>query len=120
MNTPYQSPQSNNAVSSNGSISNKRLKSISPLKAGVVMGVLYAILILFMMLLFTPLFLTGMFSGNQNIGIPASLGAGIGILIVAPIMYGVFGFIGGVVCAWVYNLVAKITGGLTVTVEDVV
>lgn len=34
------------------------------------------------------------------------------IAIVFPVVYGVFGFIGGVLAAVVYNLVAKMTGGI--------
>jgi hypothetical protein len=114
MNTPYDTPTQNTTPST----SNKRLKSVSPLKAGIVLGTLYAVLTLFMMLIFVPFVLIGAVSSSDSLGIPGTIGTGIGLLIFAPVLYGIMGFIGGVICAAVYNLIAKITGGLVVTVED--
>lgn len=117
MDAPYQTPQQSSDVRSFGSSSKKRLKSISPLKAGIVLGALYVLMTLVMLLIFAPFFLLGV--STSNVGFPESIGTGIGVLIIAPVMYGIVGFIGGVICAWIYNFVAKLTGGLVVTVEDV-
>jgi hypothetical protein len=48
------------------------------------------------------------------------LGAGMGIfsLIAFPIFYGVAGFIGGAILAFLYNLVASKIGGLEIELED--
>ena len=40
------------------------------------------------------------------------------MLIFAPILYGVIGFIGGAISALIYNFIAKLTGGLEFTLED--
>lgn len=40
-------------------------------------------------------------------------------VIFLPIIYAVVGFIGGVIAAFIYNLVAKWTGGVEFTTEDV-
>jgi hypothetical protein len=40
-------------------------------------------------------------------------------LIFLPIIYGVVGFIGGVIAALIYNLVAKGIGGIEFTTEEV-
>jgi len=42
----------------------------------------------------------------------------VGLLIV-PILYGVLGFIGGIISALIYNLVASWTGGIEVTMTHV-
>jgi hypothetical protein len=39
-------------------------------------------------------------------------------LIFLPIIYAVIGFIGGVITALIYNLVAKWTGGIEFTTEE--
>lgn len=49
---------------------------------------------------------------------PAGLGAGVGFLIFAPIMYGIMGFIGGAVNAVIYNVIAEITGGIRMEFDD--
>ena len=53
-------------------------------------------------------------AGSQ---IPFASMFGVGALFL-PVMYGAFGFIGGVIGAAIYNLVAKWTGGFEVTVEN--
>jgi hypothetical protein len=40
-------------------------------------------------------------------------------VIFLPIIYAVLGFIGGVIAAFIYNLVAKWTGGVEFTTEGV-
>jgi hypothetical protein len=39
---------------------------------------------------------------------------GVGSIIFFPIMYAVFGFIGGAIQSLLYNLAAKYTGGLEI------
>ena len=40
---------------------------------------------------------------------------GFGILM--PVIYGVFGFVGGIIMAVIYNLIARWIGGIEVEVE---
>ena len=48
-----------------------------------------------------------------------ALMGGLGVLsIVAfPVMYGIFGFLGGLIQALIYNLAARFVGGLRVETE---
>jgi hypothetical protein len=39
-------------------------------------------------------------------------------VIFLPVIYAVLGFIGGVIAAFIYNLVAKWTGGVEFTTEE--
>ncbi len=48
---------------------------------------------------------------------PGILGMGLGLIVMAPIMYGVMGFIVGVIGAFFYNIVAGWVGGIEVEVE---
>ncbi|MEO6873943.1 MAG: hypothetical protein ABI222_03890 [Opitutaceae bacterium] len=98
----------------------KALTRISPVKAGVVLGVLYALLaciaVPFLMLAGAGVAAAARQSGTA---IPMGFIFGMGALFL-PVIYGVFGFLGGLIAAAVYNLVAKWTGGLEFTLNDVV
>jgi len=98
----------------------KRIKRIAPLKTGIVLGVLYALL----SLIAVPFLLiagAGIAAAARQNGtaVPFAFIFGAGALFL-PVLYGVMGFITGVIAAAVYNLVAKMTGGIEVTVEDIV
>lgn len=91
----------------------KQLTYITPLRAGIVLGVLYGLL----GLVFVPFFLL-MTVFASRAGAPAVFG-GAFFAILFPVIYAIAGFIGGVICAAIYNLVAKWTGGLEFEVRDV-
>jgi hypothetical protein len=102
----------------------RTIKRIAPLQAGKMMGVLYAC----MGLIFLPFFMlaaaVGAFAqhtqGAQDAsGAPAAVAAGImfGMGIFMPVIYGVMGFVFGVIFAAIYNLVAHWIGGIEVEVE---
>jgi hypothetical protein len=92
----------------------KRLQHIAPVQCGVVLGALYAAI----SLIFVPfiLLITMMAPKNGN-NLPFA-GAGIFLVILIPVLYGVLGFIGGIISAAIYNLIASWTGGLEFTVVD--
>ena len=92
----------------------KQLTHISPLRAGIVLGVLYGLL----GLIFIPVFLLTAVFGTKSGGAPAAFG-GVFLAILFPVLYCVAGFIGGIIDAAIYNLVAKWTGGIEFEVQDV-
>ncbi len=92
----------------------KQLTYIAPLKAGIVLAALYGIL----SLIFVPFFLlAAVFGGKSGGATPAVFGVGFAILM--PVLYAVAGFIGGIIAAALYNLIAKWTGGFEFEVRDV-
>jgi hypothetical protein len=96
-------------------VTKRRIKRISPLQLGKMLGVLYGI----MGLIFVPFFLIMSAVATQ---MPAEQRAGMmafgaGFAIFMPIIYGVMGFIFGALGALIYNLVAKWIGGIEVEVE---
>jgi len=102
----------------------RTIKRIAPLQAGKMMGVLYAC----MGLIFLPIFMlagaAGVFAqhaqGTQGASAaPAAAVAGImfGMGLFLPVIYGVMGFVLGIIGAAVYNLVAGWIGGIEVEVE---
>ena len=94
----------------------KHLIRITPLRAGVVLAILYGILGLIVAVIMAPImFLASAFGGKA--AFPAAFG-GIFTIIIMPVLYAVFGFIGGIISAALYNLVAKWTGGLEFELSD--
>lgn len=109
----------------------RRLARVSPLQLGIVLAVLYGLISLviivpiggFSLLLFNARHATGGpgFQGPVGTPIPALMGGVIGgfAMIFLPLLYAALGFLGGVVAGAIYNLVAKLTGGIEFTVTDV-
>jgi hypothetical protein len=95
-----------------------RLKRVGVLSAGTISGVAGAVGGLMVGGVFFLMSLTMMGvsqQGNLNNGndpTAAVLGMGVGVIIFMPITYGIFGFIGGVIYAFIYNILAGMTGGL--------
>ena len=95
-----------------------RLTHIDPLQAGKVLAALY----LGLSLLFIPFFFLLMViapslphqPGTPNPG-AAFAGMGLFFVIIIPVFYTIIGFVGGAIAALVYNLAAKVTGGLELT-----
>jgi hypothetical protein len=90
-----------------------RLTNIAPVQLGKVAAVLYAIIGLLLGLAFGFTSMTG--APNQP-GLPSFRLGWLG-LIIFPIVYAILGFIGGIIYAWLYNLVAGWVGGIEVTLE---
>jgi len=92
-----------------------RLRSINPFQAAIVGGVLYALVGLVIAIFFLP------FGDMMTMMVPHNAFAGLGAfsLIIFPIGYGILGFISWLVVAAIYILVARWTGGIEVTFEDV-
>ncbi|HOY59290.1 MAG TPA: hypothetical protein PK640_14290 [Verrucomicrobiota bacterium] len=85
----------------------KRLTRVTPLRAGIVSGILYGIA----GLIAVPFLLMAAIFGRDA-------GGALAFAILAPVFYAVAGFIGGLIAAALYNLVAKWTGGLEFEVSD--
>lgn len=125
METPYNTPDSENDSYQLSGISKKRLKRVGVLKMGIFSGV--GTLAITVLLVVPFAILAGVFTSftaanASSEAVPSmmgGLGGMLGVIIVAPIFYGVVGFIAGVVYAAIYNLIAKLVGGLEFTFEDI-
>jgi hypothetical protein len=91
----------------------KQLTYITPLRTGIVLGILYGLL----GLVIVPFFVLGAVFGTHHATGGSALFGMLGLLF--PVLYAVAGFIGGIIAAAIYNLVAKWTGGLEFEVRDV-
>jgi hypothetical protein len=111
MSNPFAMPDSNSLpVMETRSV--VRLKRVGVLSSGMVLGALGAIGGLLgggFVFLFS-LLAVGFNSANNDA--VSTLGGGALILVFTPLIYGIGGFIGGVIYAFIYNILAGMTGGL--------
>jgi len=97
-----------------------KLTQIGVLSFGKLMGAIYVGLGFIVGLLYGSIFfiMGGMaLSEGDDEGMMGLLG-GCGALILAPLFYGILGFLFGLLMAWIYNLAAGRMGGLEMTFED--
>ncbi|MEP4077793.1 hypothetical protein [Haloferula sp.] len=114
---PYQTPQQGAPGITAGQRSIKRLKKIDPVIAGTVQGVIMGAFGLIYIPFGLIMMFTGFASGDAG-GMGVGIGAGLGIMIFVPILYGVLGFITGLIAAFIYNVAVRFTGGLRLEFED--
>lgn len=94
-----------------------KLARVGVVSTGLTIGALYAILGLFLGGIFSLGALTaGGLAGaaGEELGLGIAGGAlfGVGAVIFFPLLYGVLGTIMGFIIALIYNLTAKMTGGI--------
>jgi hypothetical protein len=92
------------------------IKRVAVLKLAIFQSALMAAFGLIVALIF--MVFGAMFSGLAGHQAAGAMGvAGIFMLIILPIFYGVVGFIAGAIGAALYNLIAGIVGGIEIEVE---
>ncbi|MGD8376439.1 MAG: hypothetical protein PVF68_09885 [Acidobacteriota bacterium] len=96
------------------------VRSIGVLSCGKILGILYAAIGLLVGMFFSLFALVGGFAGalqGEPGGAILSFVFGVGAVFLLPIVYGIMGFLGGVITAVIYNLAAGAVGGLEVELE---
>lgn len=95
------------------------IRRVGVLSAAKISAALYAAIGLIAGLFISLLSLIGAAAalGGQHGG--GAMGAlfGVGSIVLLPLFYGVLGFIGGAISAFIYNLVAGVVGGIEIEVE---
>ncbi|MEW6412121.1 MAG: hypothetical protein AB1483_06545 [Candidatus Zixiibacteriota bacterium] len=93
------------------------LKRIEPFSLAKVSAILYAILGLLVGILFSLAAVVGSaFGGSQDMGLFGEI-FGVGSIIFLPIFYGVIGFVGSLIVAFLFNLVTSWVGGIGMEFE---
>ena len=93
------------------------LKNVEVFSAGKVMACLYALLGLIVGGFVSLLSLAGVAAGGPR-GAATSLFFGAAAIVILPVMYGVMGFVGGIIMAALYNLVASLVGGIELELKS--
>ena len=96
------------------------LKRIGVFSLAKVLAVLYAALGLIIGLFFSLFGLAFGSMMNQYGNGGGMYGAlfGVGAIIFMPIFYGIIGFVGGALTAWIYNMIAGAAGGIELEFEN--
>ncbi|UCE66096.1 MAG: hypothetical protein JSU85_14795 [Candidatus Zixiibacteriota bacterium] len=97
------------------------VKSLGLFSLAKIMGIIYAFFGFIAGLFFSFFALMGAFLGSVLEDSPGPLVGmvfGIGSVVLFPILYGVMGFIGGIVTAGIYNITARWVGGLEIELEE--
>jgi hypothetical protein len=90
---------------------------VGPLSVAKVAGILYVVIGLIAGCLVSLLALAGGFggfAGNAEGAGPMAALFGVGAIVFLPIFYGVVGFVGSLIMAWLFNIAAGMTGGIEV------
>lgn len=90
-----------------------RIRRIAPLQAAKIAAVLYGVI----GLIFFPFFL--LISRFSSAGTGPWSGMGMGFAIAVPLLYAAFGFVGTLIAAALYNVVAGWVGGIEVEIESI-
>jgi len=92
------------------------LNRIAPLSLAKVFALLYGSIGLLIGALFSLLAMLGAFAAAANSDENAAFGLlfGVGAIVILPVFYGVLGGISGLIIAFIYNLVARVAGGVEV------
>ncbi len=91
----------------------KRLVRISVMRAELVLVAFYGVVAVILVPVFLVLGAIGLKTGGVDLA-----ATGIGFAVLMPLIYAAFGFVGGVIFAALYNLVAKLTGGFEFELVD--
>ena len=94
------------------------LKRVGVVSCAKITGTLYGILGILIGSVFALFWTLGLALGRSSSGqVPFAAMFGVGAIVVAPILYGVLGFIGGLISAGLYNWLAGFVGGIEVELQ---
>lgn len=93
------------------------IKGIAPLSFAKVAGTLYAVMGLVLGCIFSLVAMAGGFGAGTSRAAGFGAIVGVGAIIFLPILYGVLGFIGTLIAAWLYNVIAGVVGGIELDVQ---
>ena len=94
----------------------KRVDAISVGKISGIVAAAIGLLAGVIFLLFGSMFSTLLGAGGSG-GTGAAMAGGVMGMLLLPLLYGVLGFIGGLVYAWIYNVAARFVGGIRIETD---
>jgi len=97
------------------------IREVGVVSVGKMMGVTYACMGLIIGAILALVSVLGGFAGLANDGGAAAgfaaMFVGAGAVFVLPIFYGVLGALMGMLSAFIYNVAARVVGGIEITIE---
>jgi hypothetical protein len=95
----------------------KKVKRVRPLSLGKMFGAIYGVMGLIAGGAITIFSILGKSLSTTEGDFGGSM-FGVGAIILVPLIYGVMGFVLGVISGWLYNIAAKLVGGVEVEIEE--
>ena len=98
-----------------------RVKRFDVLSVAKISGLCYGAMGLLLIPVFLLFGMAASQAAKQSGAMPPGFGAmfGVGMAVMAPIFYGVMGFIVGAIGAFIYNLISGWVGGIEVELQPV-
>lgn len=93
------------------------INRVQPLSLAKIATMLYAAMGLLIGIGVSLFATAGAFANAPSRGGPFAVIFGTAAILILPIMYGCFGFIGSLIAASLYNVIAGIVGGIEIDVE---
>jgi hypothetical protein len=94
----------------------KRVISFAPHKTAVTVALVFAISSLIFILPMIGIF--SLIPATDQDGNPIDAGFPLGLIVFMPVVYLIMGYLGTAFAAWVYNRVAKFTGGIQFELDE--
>jgi len=92
------------------------LKRVGVLSVGKIMGAIYVVLGLLIGGIVSLFAVLGASFGGRE-ALPGIVG-GVAAIVLLPIFYGILGFLGGIITAALYNVAARLLGGIELEFEN--
>ena len=92
------------------------INRIAPFSLAKISGTLYAIIGLIFGALISLIAMAGAMAAAGDQGSMFGAMFGVGAIVLFPIFYGCLGFVGSLIVAWLYNLLAGMVGGVELDV----
>ena len=95
------------------------LKAIGPVSSAKVLGLFYAAIGLVAGVVVACIALAGAALGRGGEDVSPFLGSmfGVAAIVLLPVLYGVLGSLGGLILSSLYNVIARLVGGIQVTLQ---
>jgi hypothetical protein len=93
------------------------LKRVGVLSVGKIMGAIYAVIGLLAGGLLALFGILGASLGGSQGALPGA-GLGLAAIVLCPLIYGVLGFIGGLIAGALYNVFAGVVGGIELDLQQ--
>jgi hypothetical protein len=97
------------------------IKKVGPMSLAKILGIIYAVIGFIAGLFFSSFVLMGTALGTVLEDSPVPMVGvifGIGSIVAFPVLYGILGFVGGIIVAGIYNIVSNWVGGIEVELEE--
>jgi uncharacterized membrane protein len=90
---------------------------IGPISCAKIAGTLYAVMGLVLGGVFSLVSLAGAFGATQETATFPMMNYGVPAIVVFPVLYGCLGFVGALIGAWLYNVLAGWIGGIELDIQ---